>query len=207
MLQIAAPLQQIMLEQLAKIVSASGRVVFTNLRERSGTLPSGRTVLGSMVDPLGLWRTSPLVRPNDLDEKTMETTQKLMALVQKQLQETKNPVFDLSNLTAQESTELVSILVRKIWSRRLGVLQTGGRFAKTLLQLTAEKLEQGERDSRTLPPPLPPLEGSSAGALRQATQTRESNRLKQARELLDGLKDSSSSPSMMETVPVKTKLG
>lgn len=56
------PLQTIFLEQLAKIVTVSSRSIWAELWERSGTLPSGRTVLGTLVDPLGFWRTSPLVR-------------------------------------------------------------------------------------------------------------------------------------------------
>ena len=216
------PLQQIMLEQLAKIVSASGRSIFTRIRERSGTLPSGRTVLGTMVDPLGLWRTSPLVRMNELDEKTIETTQKLIALMQNQLQKTNNPAYDLSNLSREESMELVSILVRKIWSRRFGVLQTGNRFARTLLQLTAEKLEAGERDSRILPPQpaREAIEGSAAPSARSSgaieasspkllpegrSRSSESRRLQHARELLEGLQKDSSADTTPQPVPVKSK--
>jgi hypothetical protein len=79
-----SPLQEIFLEQLAKIITSSSRTIFSDLKERSGVLPSGRTVLGTIVDPFGLFRTSPLVRMNALDESTVETTRKLVALAQKQ---------------------------------------------------------------------------------------------------------------------------
>ena len=147
------PLQEIVIEQLAKIVASSSRFVLTQVRERSGFLPSGRTVLGTLFDPLGLWRTSPLFRMNELDEKTVETTQKLIALMQKQTEaiSSSNPAFDLSTITLDETIALVQILMRKIWERRMGVFQTGNRFARKLLQLTADTLEHGERDSRRLP--------------------------------------------------------
>lgn len=145
------PLQQILLEQLAKIVSSSSRYLLTELRERSGVLPSGRTILGSALDPLGLFRTSPLVRTNELDEQTVETTRKLITLVRDQIQKTNNPIFDVSTFTREETIQLSRALVRKVWNRRTGVVQTGNRFARTLLQLTAEKLDKGERDTRRLP--------------------------------------------------------
>jgi predicted unusual protein kinase regulating ubiquinone biosynthesis (AarF/ABC1/UbiB family) len=142
------PLQQILLEQLAKIISSTSRSMWTQLRERSGTLPSGRTVLGTLVDPLGLWRTSPLVRMNELDEHTVDTTRKLLVLMQKQLES--NNELDVSSLSREELVDLTSILVRKVWDRRLGVVKTSNRLAMKLLQLTADKLDKGERDTRII---------------------------------------------------------
>lgn len=144
-------LQDIFLEQLAKIVTAGSRSVWTQIRERSGTLPSGRTVLGTVVDPLGLFRTSPLVRMNELDERTLETTEKLLVLAQDIIRQSENPLFDLTRLSRQESIEFTQILARKVWERRYGVLQTSGRFAGKILELTAGTLEAGERDTRILP--------------------------------------------------------
>ena len=179
------PLQQIFLEQMAKIMSAGGRILLTQLRERSGLLPTGRTRLGTILDPLGVWRTSPLVRTNELDEKTVETTQKLVALMQRQIQNSGNPLFDLSTLTREESFELSSLLVRKVWAKRTGVLQTSNRFARTLLQLTADQLEKGERDTRRLPARTS-LQSSNSDMVRlQERTTSTSQRLEGARRLLD----------------------
>jgi len=178
------PLQKIMLEQTAKIASASGRITMAQILERSGSLPNGRSVLGTIVDPLGLFRTSPLVRPNDLDEKTVETTRRIVTLLQKQIEETSNPLFDLSNLSQAELSELASIVVQKLWSRRIGVVQTGSRFVRELLELTANKLEDGERDSRRLPPRnllAPAVENEPE------KKTQESLRLQGARALLSDL--------------------
>jgi hypothetical protein len=153
------PLQEIFIEQLAKITTSSARTFGTQLRERSGMLPSGRTPLGTLVDPLGLFRTSPLVRPNELDEKTVETTRKLVALVQKQIRESSasaTNILDLSTLSREETFTVARILVRKFWQRRSSVIQTSARFARAILKDTAEKLEQGERDTRRVPERIAP---------------------------------------------------
>jgi predicted unusual protein kinase regulating ubiquinone biosynthesis (AarF/ABC1/UbiB family) len=186
------PLQSIFLEQLAKIVTASSRSIWTQLREQSGTLPSGRTVLGTLVDPLGFWRTSPLVRMNDQDLRTVHTTEKLISLMQQQIQENPNPIFDVGNFSQQEELELSRILVRKVWSKRAGLLQTGNRFATQLLKLTADKLERGERDSIRLPMP-PQREEPSSPIVKDSVETPHrapSARLEGARKLLAELQDS-----------------
>jgi len=202
------PLQDIMLDQLAKIVTAESRNVWTKIRERSGVLPSGRTVLGTMFDPLGLWRTSPLVRMNELDERTVDTSRRLISLVQKSVRESGHPVFDLSTLSREEIVAFTSILVRKVWQRRLGLVMTGNRFARKLLQLTANKLAIGERNTRLLSPPpnlselqrggnegaLPPSTSNdpvlsatpaSSRTFRRQSPTQDSARLQQARRMLD----------------------
>jgi len=224
------PLQDIFLEQLAKITASGSRSILTQIRERSGVLPSGRTVLGTVLDPLGLWRTSPLVRMNELDERTIETTQKLIKLAQKQIEATGNSAFDLSSLSPEEVIAFSRILVRKVWDRRLGVLRTGNRFAQKLLQLTAEKLERGERDSRRLPEPdeTQLLQGSSpfgfldqgrqryeddvdslpsvtsSALLAQPAKAEESSRLKGARRRLEELQNGLDQATTPSAVPVRS---
>ena len=147
------PFQDILLEQLAKISAASTRSIWTEVRERSGVLPNGRTVLGSMIDPLGLFKSSSLVNSCETDEKTVETTRKLVTLMSTQLN-TGDSAVDLSDLKSDELVELSAILSRKVWDRRVALVKTGNRFATKLLQLTAYRLENGERVERK-PPAVP----------------------------------------------------
>lgn len=140
----ATPLQDILLEQLAKITSAGSRSLWTQARERSGTLPSGRTLLGTIVDPLGLFESSPLVNSCDQDERTVETTRKLVSLLNSQLASSEGET-DLSDLKRDELLELATILGRKVWDRRLALFRTGSRFATKLLEVTANRLEAGDR--------------------------------------------------------------
>lgn len=202
------PLQEIMLEQLAKVVTSGSRSVFTRIRERSGVLPSGRTVLGTIVDPLGLFRTSPLVRMNELDERTVDTTRKLFALFQKQIQDTRNPLFDTSNLTREEAIGLSSILARKVWSRRTSILMTGSRLARKIMELTAEKLERGERDSRRVPMRQESLPSARPQGLIEASEhtPNEHARLTEARRRLNAIESEELEPKLAlpKAVPVRS---
>lgn len=181
------PLQQIFIEQLAKIISSSSRSVWSQLRERSGKLPSGRTLLGTLVDPLGIFRTSPVVLPNELDERTVETTRNLIRL----LSDTNTSPIDVASLTNSEIVEISSIVVGKLWERRTGVLKTSNRLFSQLLELTATKLEKGEREILVIPSPANEPELSSDGRIHdEAKQEKDktfkpdSDRLESARRIL-----------------------
>jgi hypothetical protein len=177
------PLQQIFIEQLAKIISSSSRSVWSQLRERSGKLPSGRTLLGTMVDPLGIFRTSPVVTPNELDERTVETTRNLIRL----LSDTNTSPIDVSSLSNAEIVEISSIVVGKLWERRTGVLKTGNRLFSQLLELTANKLEKGEREILVIPSPVREPVASSDGRIHELNEQKKENdsdRLESARRIL-----------------------
>jgi hypothetical protein len=151
------------LEQVAKIVAANSRSIWTEARERSGMLPSGRSLLGSIVDPFGVFRSSPLVNTCEADKKTVETTQKLISLLRTQVSASnENALVDLSDLQQDEVVELAAILGRKVWDRRVSLLKTGNRFATKLLEQTAGRLENVERIRRPL-------------AIRQPVATQENN--------------------------------
>jgi len=181
------PLQNIFLEQLAKISAANSRSMWADLREQSGTLPSGRTVLGTIVDPLGFWRESPLVRMNEQDLRTVHTTRKLITLMQQQIQKNQNSMLDVSDLSQEEALKLSRLLAAKMWNRRSAVLQTGNRFASQLIKLTADKLERGERDTIVRLPDAPPGREEGVIAIEEVppvAHRTESVRLARAKKLL-----------------------
>jgi len=176
------PLQKIFIEQLAKIITSSTRSAWSDIRERSGKLPSGRTVLGSIVDPLGIFRTSPIVRVNELDERTVETTRNLIQLI------TSNSPsnVDVSSLTNTEIVEISSIIAQKLFERRSGVVQSGNRLAMQLLQLTADRLDRGGERDIVVVPSRDPADRSSDGRIREDNEKKEesSDRLASARQIL-----------------------
>ena len=180
------PLQQIFIEQLAKIITSSSRSVWSQLRERSGKLPSGRTLLGTLVDPLGIFRTSPVVLPNELDERTVETTRNLIRL----LSDTNTAPIEISSLTNAEIVEISSIVVGKLWERRSGVVKTGNRLVQQLLELTAAKLEKGEREILVVPTRQPVTtdgrihEEEKKRQVNEKTMSSDSDRLESARRIL-----------------------
>ena len=135
------PLQAILIEQVAKTIGAGSRSVWADVLGASGTLSTGRTLLGTLIDPLGLWRTSPLVRMNKMDATTIETTQKLIILMKSQIQQSDNPMLDLGSLSREEATELSTLLGRKVWERRSCVIKISNRLATQLLQIAAKKLD------------------------------------------------------------------
>lgn len=174
------PLQQIFIEQLAKIITSSTRTVWSDIRKNSGVLPSGRSVLGSLVDPLGIFRTSPIVKVDELDERTVETTRNLIQL----LTETEgNANIDVSTLSSAEIIEISSIIARNLFERRSAVAKTSNRIAVQLLQLTAGRLEKGgERDIVV----VPSNEVVSDGRIHEESDIKKpaSERLASARQLL-----------------------
>jgi hypothetical protein len=180
-----SPLQSIFVEQIAKIMSASSRSVWSELRERSGKLPTGRSVLGTLVDPLGLFRTSPVVRMNALDEETVETTRNLINLLGKQAGTEGDTVVDASNFSGAEIQQLASTLVRKVWSKRRGILMTGNRLGQKLLQLTADKLESGEREVFILPRVIQPTQESDGRIHQETAPKQHSDRVLNARRILE----------------------
>jgi len=140
------PLQGILLEQLAKILTAEGRSVWARLRDASGTLPNGRSVLGAAVNPIGLFRSSPLFRMDPKDEQIVDTTRKLVTLVQKQLQVSPGDtaVYD-SSMSSADTLALASVLGRKVWEKRAAVLKTGSRLAVQIVNVSVAKLEDTDR--------------------------------------------------------------
>lgn len=176
------PLQRIFTEQLAKIITASTRSAWSDIRERSGVLPSGRSVLGSLVDPLGVFRTSPIVKVNELDERTVETTRNLIQLLTTNNAGSDSGV-DISSLSNTEIIEISSIVARKLFERRSGLAKASNRLAMQLLQLTADRLEKGgERDIVVVPSKEP----ASDGRIHEESDRKgsTSDRLAGARQIL-----------------------
>ena len=181
------PLQEIFIEQLAKIITATTRSAWSELRERSGVLPSGRSVLGTIVDPLGIFRSSPIVKVNELDERTVETTQNLLKLLASNTDTASN--IDFSTLSSAEITEISSIIAQKLFERRSGVVMTTNRLAMQLLQLTADRLEKGgERDIVVVPSREPTSDGriheEEGGDKEKKGDAQTSDRLASARQIL-----------------------
>jgi len=184
------PLQEIFIEQLAKIITSSTRSAWSDLRERSGKLPTGRTVLGTLVDPLGVFRTSPIVRVNELDERTVETTRNLIELLASTSSQSADSNVDISELTSAEIVEISSIIAQKLFDRRSAVVKTSNRLAMQLLELTAARLEKGgDRDIVVVPSPDPLMTVSDERIHEESSSSikkkeEDSDRLASARKIL-----------------------
>jgi len=78
----SSPLQAIVLEQLARLLNAGVRGSWKNLRDRSGRLANGRSVLGTLVDPLGIFANSDLVALDETDNRALAASQTLIEILQ-----------------------------------------------------------------------------------------------------------------------------
>lgn len=193
------PLQEILLEQTAKVISASSRSIWETVRESSGKLPSGRTVLGTLVDPLGLWRTSPLVRSSDKDKKIVETTIKLLDLVRNELGENSNPIFDVSQISSSEAAQLSNALAQMLWKRRWQIVQSGNRLAQKLIRITADQLDSdSSRVDRLLMPSTTEETVDHQITLPSTTEEKASKQLYPVEHAEKGKISLSSSPRLLD---------
>ena len=81
------PLQKILIEELVKYASAVTRLSGSRLREASGRLPTGRTLLGTLIDPLGLFTGGRLVEPDDKDFRVIDAAERVVGLFVEMLNE------------------------------------------------------------------------------------------------------------------------
>merc|ERR1712232_867524 len=130
----------------------------------------------------GIFRTSPIVRVNELDERTAETTRNLIRLLATTNSDPYSNV-DISTLSNAEIIKISSIIARKLFERRSAVVKTSNRLAVQLLQLTADRLEKGgERDIVV----VPSSERVSDGKIHAESSKKKpaSDRLASARQIL-----------------------
>lgn len=180
------PLQKIFIEQLAKIITSSTRTAWSQILKRSGLLPSGRTVLGTLVDPLGVFRSSPIVRVSELDERTVETTRNLIQLLTTTASKSGSTV-NISSLTNTEIIEITSIIARKLFAKRSGVIMTSNRLATQLLQLTADRLEKGgEGRDIIVVPSSDPLNKIGDGKIHEEDYSAAAQEKKRTSDRLEG---------------------
>jgi len=136
----ASPLQAIVLEQLARLLNAGVRNSWKDLRDRSGRLSNGRSVLGTLVDPLGIFANSDLVALDKTDMRALAASQTLVEILQKQ---TSIETNGLQSMKPEEMREVAQVVTRKLWSNRRRLALTSNRLAVVSLLQTLDRLEKG----------------------------------------------------------------
>ena len=183
------PVQTLLLDQLAKVTAALGRQAFSVARQQSGPLgalvnapipglgsssSSGnnnegagnapRSLLGALIDPLGLFRGSGVVDMDAQDEQALAAAAKLSELLAASPYATQ-----AQSLTPQDLLAVVQEVAPRLWARRLGVAQASGRFAGVLLEQQARRLEK--RRNPTPPTGAGAMASSATTATTSATAT------------------------------------
>jgi hypothetical protein len=130
------PLQRLVIEETSKLVGALARQSWRSLRDRSGRTLSGRSILGSLIDPLGLFVSSPLVEVDGYDRRVLESAEKVLRLCLAYIDE-EDLIRSLTSIDAQR---FASSLLGKLWSKRQGVLNfsvgvTAQTIEDTILRL------------------------------------------------------------------------
>lgn len=128
-------LQEIAIEQTALVLAAGTREAFASLRARGPTVgrggEGGRSLLGAMVDPLGLFRNSPLVRNDARDESALAAARKLATIASELL---------ATEGAAAEPSELAPILARKVWARRDALPAVSRKLLVKVVEQTEARL-------------------------------------------------------------------
>lgn len=134
------PINDLILEQLAKVIGATTRRGFMSLRERSGLALGGeRSLLGLAIDPLGIWQKSAIANVDSKDEQVIAASRKILELAQ----EIGGPIF--AELSDEEVRGLVQNLGQKLLERRGKIPTVTAKLLAFMVKQTADRLE-GRRD-------------------------------------------------------------
>ena len=138
------PLQRLVLEEVGKILGAGARRTFTTVKERSGRLPTGRTLLGTVIDPLGLFQRSNLIETDDADERTLEAAGKLLEILQTANGDSNmaSNANVLQDITPVDARKLATSVSRRLWEKRAELTVLTGHLAYVILRQTARRLEK-----------------------------------------------------------------
>ena len=134
------PASRLVVEQLALLFGAGSRRALNDARARSGTAGNGRSLLGAVVDPLGLFRDSPLLEEDDRDAAALAAAAKLAQLAT-------DLVGDGGDGGDDARQDLVRALAARLWQRRADLRLATRRIASEALGQTADRLLRGR------PPP------------------------------------------------------
>jgi hypothetical protein len=132
------PLQTIIVEELAKVISALGRTAFTTVKLRSGTLPNGRSLIGTLLDPFNVLPMSLLFDRDEQDAKVLKATRSLIETARSSAK------FDdiLQDVTPLEAQRLASAVVQRLLSRRQELVLLVRRLSRKMLVQNQPRIDR-----------------------------------------------------------------
>jgi hypothetical protein len=125
------------------VLAAGSRELWARARASSPTVgPDGRSLLGLVVDPFGLFRGSRMVENNERDHKALEAAGRLVEVAASMVGSV--PANGLTpdgrNAANAEATALARALVSKAWERRQSIPAIGRLFLLEALDQTYHRL-------------------------------------------------------------------
>jgi len=134
------PMQTLVLEEVVKIIGAVSRTQLSSLRSRSIVFPNQRSLIGTLVDPLGLFRDSKLVLPDENDRLIIESTRSLLGILQSSDIIRPGVRQLLADLSFDEVREISLLLINKVWRRRRNVMMLNRRLLGTVMRQMASRI-------------------------------------------------------------------
>lgn len=141
---LLTPLQRLVLEEVGKILGATARRTFSSVKESTGRLPTGRTLLGTIIDPLGIFQSSSLVEVDESDERILEAAGKLSEILRNANGGTKMAANAnmLQDITPADARKLAVSVSNRLWENRSELTVLTGHLAYVMLRQTARRLEK-----------------------------------------------------------------
>ena len=142
-LETPSPLQKLVIEQLTLIVAAGSRELWAQARSRSPTIgPDNRSLLGVVVDPLGIFRSSKFIENDERDRQALEAAAKLVELGASMVgtAPATGLTTDGQSAANAEAIALARALLRKAWERRDSIPTIGRMFVLEALDQTYVRL-------------------------------------------------------------------
>ena len=136
-----SPASRLVTEQLVIVLAAASRNAWSDLRSRSGSLPPSsngmsRSVLGTIVDPLGIFRASPLITNSVRDLAALDAITTLAPRAA-ELLSGGGPAASPSDAELQQ---LARALGAKAWARREDLREVSRRVAVEALDQAATRM-------------------------------------------------------------------
>lgn len=126
--RLTTPLQDIIIEELTKVLGASARSAVASL----GLLP--RPEIAASGDPR--WS---VLAPDEADLKTLRTAERLSALAEPQV---RAAIDSLRALSTQDQLHVAREVLSKLWEYRAGAAVTGARVAAKLISQGLRRLSR-----------------------------------------------------------------
>jgi hypothetical protein len=129
------PAARLVTEQIVLVLAAAVREGWADARVRSGSTASGRSLLGTLVDPLGVFRQSALVNNDARDRAALDAARQLADFATELLGATGGGAP-----SEEQQRLLVRALVRQAWERRDALPDVTRRVAVEALDQAAGRM-------------------------------------------------------------------
>lgn len=152
-------MQRVVIQEIAKYIGSFLRLQLQSLKSQSQglVLPFlNRNIVDFVIDPLGLFVGSKLIEADTVDERIVESTNKLVGILVKyfpswQFNPSSGNLNDmLTNMSTIEIQQVIQKLIRKIFDKRVQLQFVLTFLISEILQQAARRIDQSKPEDRIL---------------------------------------------------------